>query len=141
GSSDVCSSDLAADAFGRSREAQETGLAAFYQGYSRQLLGQTRPATQDYLVALDTFPESDIVLNNMGYAQMELGRFDLALDYLRRAVTANPSNARAHLNLGLVRLATGQYDPAIASFEEAARLDPRLESQIGRAACRESDAP
>lgn len=118
----------AAQAFARSREIEENALAAFYHGYARQLQGETRAAIADYEVALEAFPESDIVLNNLGYAQLELGRFDLALDYLRRAVTANPSNARAHLNLGLVRLATGQYDPAIASFEEAARLDPRLES-------------
>lgn len=116
----------AADAFGRSREAQETGLAAFYQGYSRQLLGQTRPATQDYLVALDTFPESDIVLNNMGYAQMELGRFDLALDYLRSAIAANPNNAQAHLNLGVTYYAVQRYEDAIAEFAEAGRLDPNI---------------
>lgn len=118
----------AAQAFARSREIEENALAAFYHGYARQLQGETRAAIADYEVALQAFPESDIVLNNLGYAQLELGRFDLALDYLRRAVASNPSNARAHLNLGLVRFATGQYDSAIASFEEAARLDPRLTS-------------
>jgi tetratricopeptide (TPR) repeat protein len=118
----------AAQAFARSRAIEDNALAAFYHGYARQLQGETRAAIADYEVALEAFPDSDIVLNNLGYAQLELGRFDLALEYLRRAVAANPSNARAHLNLGLVRFATGQYDSAIASFEEAARLDPRLES-------------
>ncbi len=116
----------AVEAFGRSRAAQETGLAAFYQGYSRQLLGQTRPATQDYQVALETFPDSDIVLNNMGYAQMELGRFDLALDYLRRAIAANPNNPQAHLNLGVTYYAVQRYEDAIAEFAEAGRLDPSI---------------
>lgn len=116
----------AAQAFARSREIEENPLAAFYHGYARQLLGETRAAVADYQTALESFPDSDIVLNNLGYAQLELGRFDLALDYLRRAVAANPENARAHLNLGLARFAIGRYDDAITSFEEAARLDPSL---------------
>lgn len=116
----------AAQAFGRSREAQDTGLAAFYQGYSRQLAGDTRAAAQDYLVALEAFPDSDIVLNNLGYAQMELGRFDLALDYLRRATAANPNNAQAHLNLGVTYYAIQRYEDAIAEFAEAGKLDPGI---------------
>lgn len=116
----------AVQAFARSREAQDTGLAAFYQGYSRQLLGQTRAAVQDYEVALEAFPDSDIVLNNLGYAQMELGRYDLALDYLRRAIAANPENAQAHLNLGVTYYAVQRYEDAIGEFAEAGRLDPSI---------------
>lgn len=116
----------AADAFGRSRAEQETGLAAFYQGYARQLLGQSRAAATDYQVALETFEDSDIVLNNMGYAQLELGRFDLALEYLRRAIAANPDNAQAHLNLGVAYYAVQRFDDAIREFAEAGRLDPSL---------------
>ncbi len=116
----------AVQAFGRSRGEQETGLAAFYQGYARQLLGDTRAAAQDYQVALETFPESDIVLNNIGYAQMELGRFDLALDYLRRAIAANPQNAQAHLNLGVTYYAVQRFEDAITQFAEAGRLDPSI---------------
>lgn len=113
-------------AFGRSREQQETGLAAFYQGYARQLLGDTRAATQDYQVALEAFPDSDIVLNNLGYAQMELGRFDLALDYLGRAVAANPENAQAQLNLGLAYFAVQRYEDALTHFANAGSLDPQI---------------
>ncbi|NLG09478.1 MAG: tetratricopeptide repeat protein [Deinococcales bacterium] len=116
----------AVDAFGRSRAAQETGLGAFYQGYARQLAGDPRGALADYGVALESFPDSDIVLNNLGYAQLEVGRFDLALDSLRRAIAANPENAQAHLNLGVAYYAVQRYEDAIAAFAEAGRLDPGL---------------
>ncbi len=115
-------------AFQRSNAAQATGLASFYLGYSRQLGGDTRGAIADYQAALESFPDSDIVLNNLGYAQIELGRFDLALDYLRRAVAANPENAQAHLNLGIVYYAIQRFQESIDEFTEAGRLDPGLQA-------------
>lgn len=123
---DVNDFSAAVAAFGRSRAVQETGLGAFYQGYARQLAGDTRGAVADYRTALESFPESDTVLNNLGYAQLELGRFDLALDYLRRAVAANSENAQAHLNLGVAYYAVQRFEDAIAEFTEAGRLDPEL---------------
>ncbi|MCC6311765.1 MAG: tetratricopeptide repeat protein [Trueperaceae bacterium] len=123
---DVSDYAAAVAAFSRSTEAQANGLASFYLGYSKQLNGDTRGAVSDYEVALQTYPSSDTVLNNLGYAQIELGRFDLALDYLRRAVAANPQNAQAHLNLGIVYYAIQRFDDSITEFTEAGRLDPGL---------------
>lgn len=123
---DVQEFGAAIEAFGRSRAVQETGLAAFYQGYARQLSGDTRGAVADYGAALQAFPDSDIVLNNLGYAHLELGRYDLALDYLKRAIGANADNAQAHLNLGVAYYAVQRFDDAIAEFTEAGRLDAGL---------------
>lgn len=125
---DVRDYAAAVSAFQRSLDAQATGLAAFYLGYSRQFVGDTRGAIEGYEVALATYPDSDIVLNNMGYAQIELGRFDRALEYLRRAVAGNPANAQAHLNLGIVYYAIQRYDDSIAEFTEAGRLDASLQA-------------
>lgn len=125
---DVSDYAAAVAAFQRSNAAQATGLASFYLGYSRQLGGDTRGAIADYQAALESFPDSDIVLNNLGYAQIELGRFDLALDYLRRAVAANPENAQAHLNLGIVYYAIQRFQESIDEFTEAGRLDPGLQA-------------
>lgn len=125
---DVSDYAAAVAAFSRSTEAQANGLASFYLGYSKQLGGDTRGAVADYEVALQTYPSSDTVLNNLGYAQIELGRFDLALDYLRRAVAANPQNAQAHLNLGIVYYAIQRFDDSITEFTEAGRLDPGLQA-------------
>jgi len=123
---DVRDFAAAVSAFERSNELQPTGLASFYLGYAKQFSGDTRGAIGDYEAALESYPDSDIVLNNLGYSQIELGRFDLALDYLRRAVAANADNAQAHLNLGIVYYAIQRFDESIAEFTEAGRLDPGL---------------
>ncbi len=123
---DVGDPQAAVEAFGRSRQLQENGLNAFYQGYSYQLAGDSRSAIAAYNVALQQLPSSDIVLNNMGFAQFDVGRYDLALDYLRQAIAANPQNARAHLNLGMVYFGMQFYEQSIAPLQEAERLEPSL---------------
>src|SRR5690606_37680029 len=105
--------EAAAQAFARSRAEAENPLAAFYHGYAKQLTGDSRGAVADYEIALEAFPGSDIVLNNLGYAHLQLGRYDLALSYIRRAVGENPENSQARLNLGLVHYALRQYESAI----------------------------
>ncbi|HZJ08447.1 MAG TPA: tetratricopeptide repeat protein, partial [Trueperaceae bacterium] len=120
----------AAKAFARSREVDENPLAAFYHGYAKQLSGDTRGALADYEVALEAFPDSDIVLNNIGYAHLQLGRYDLALQNIRRAVEANPDNAQARLNLGLVHYALRQYEQAITELEAAVELDADLAGTV-----------
>jgi tetratricopeptide (TPR) repeat protein len=124
---DVQDYDAANDAFGRSLQAQAGNpLAAFYRGYTRHLTGDHRGAIADYQTALEAFGESDIVLNNLGYAYLQTGRYDMALSHLRRAVAANDGNAQAHLNLGLVQMTLQNYAQALAEFERAVELDPDL---------------
>ncbi len=120
----------AAEAFARSRAAGDTPLAAFYQGYALQLTGDARGALADYQVALKAFPDSDIVLNNVGYGHLQVGRYDLALDELGRAVDANPDNAQAHLNLGLTYYALGRYKDAVGAFDAAVAIDASLKDKI-----------
>ena len=122
--------ETAATAFARSRQASENPLAAFYHGYAKQLSGDVRGALADYQLALDAFPGSDIVLNNIGYAQLQLGRYDLALANINEAVALNPDNAQARLNLGLVHFALRNYQSAIDELQTAAELDPRLATTV-----------
>ena len=118
-------------AFTTARAAQDEGLIAFYQGYALYLTGQTRAATEAYARALETYPESDAVLSNLGLAQLELGRLDLALPNLEKAVAANDQNANAHLNLGQANYELGRYDVATSEWERAVALDAGLRSVVG----------
>lgn len=120
----------AATEFGRARELADQPLLAFYHGFALQLAGDLRAAVPAYQAALEGFPESDIVLNNLGYAQLALGRFDLALGTLRDAVRANPENAQAQLNLGLTFYGLRRWDDALAAWDAAVRLEPNLEQAI-----------
>ncbi|HKI57737.1 MAG TPA: tetratricopeptide repeat protein [Trueperaceae bacterium] len=122
----------AAQAFERTRQLDDNGLAAFFEGYALQLTGDPRSATVGYQAALKAFPNSDIILNDLGYAHLQLGRYDLALEQLDKAVSANPNNAQAHLNLGLTYYALGRYSDALKEFDAAVKLDPNLQSSVSQ---------
>jgi tetratricopeptide (TPR) repeat protein len=117
----------AADAFARARTFGDAGLLAFYEGYARQRAGDPRGAIAAYEAARADLEGNDVVLNNLGYAHLQVGRLDRALDVLRAAVEANPENARAHLNLGLAQYGSNRFSEAVASFDRALALDPTLE--------------
>ena len=72
-----------------------------------------------------------MLLNNLGYAQLQVGRLDLALETLRRALEADPGNARAHLNLGLTYYGLSRFADAADAFDEALAIDPSLASVAG----------
>jgi tetratricopeptide (TPR) repeat protein len=121
----------ARDAFGRARSLQDVGVVAFYEGYTRQMLGDPRGAIASYQAARGDLGDNDVLLNNLGYAQLQVGRLDLALETLRTAVTVNPGNARAHLNLGLAHYGLARFVDAVASFDAALAIDPSLAANAG----------
>lgn len=120
----------AASAFSRAYELSEHPLAAFYRGYALQLNGSIREALPAYQVAAEAYPDSGTVLNNLGYAQLQLGRLDLALDTLREALSSAEDNPRIHVNLGLTYYGLGRYDEALQAWEQAVALEPSLESDL-----------
>lgn len=116
--------------FSRALEHQDSGLIAFYKAYALQLSGQTRNAVAGYERALQDFPTSDVVLNNLGYAYLQLGRYDRALEYLNRAIETDPRNAEAQLNLGLTYYGLGRYANAVSAWEQAVSLNPAIRDSI-----------
>ena len=117
-------------AFDRAAELSPGGLPSFYQGYTRQLSGDLRGAVAAYDAALEDFttpnPGQATVLNNAGFAYFQLGRLDKAVDYLTRAVAADPSNSEAQLNLGLIYYDLGRLSDARAPLEAAVKGNPNL---------------
>lgn len=120
----------AVSAFSEARDLQDDPLIAFYQGYAHYLSGNPRAAAPAFQRALQAFPQSDILLNNLGLVQLELGRLDLALDYLQQATTINPQNDQAHLNLGLAYYRLAQFANAVESWERALNLNSTLEGTV-----------
>lgn len=116
--------------FNRARELEDHGLIAFYQALTAQRLGAPRAAVFGYLRALEAYPESDTVLNNLAYSYLQLNRYDLARIYLGKALAINPENAQAHLNLGLTYYALERFGPALDAWAEAIRLEPTLEAEL-----------
>ncbi|MBS3966071.1 MAG: tetratricopeptide repeat protein [Truepera sp.] len=112
--------------FRRARAAQDHGLLAFYEGYTLQLQGDLRGAVASYERALADLPNSATVLNNLGFAFFNLGRFDRALTHLAQATQADAANVQAQLNLGLVLYSLNRYRDALGPLERALALDPSL---------------
>jgi tetratricopeptide (TPR) repeat protein len=83
-----------------------------------------------YETALGGFLEADAgqatVLNNAGFAYFRLGRLDKAVDYLTRAVAADPENSEAQLNLGLIYYDLGRFEDALTPLEAALAQNPSL---------------
>ncbi len=125
-------SDVAAAerAFDRAAGLSPGGLPSFYQGYTRQLQGDLRGAVTAYETALEDFtvpgPGQATVLNNAGFAYFRLGRLDKAVDFLTRAVAADPENSGAQLNLGLIYYDLGRLSDARAPLEAALKGNPNL---------------
>lgn len=122
--------EAAQASFDRAAEAAPGGLPSFYQGYARQLRGDLRGAVSAYERALESFPEANAgqatVLNNAGFTYFRLGRLDKAVDYLTRAVAADPDNSRAQLNLGLIYYDLGRPADALGPLEAALAGNPSL---------------
>jgi tetratricopeptide (TPR) repeat protein len=75
-------------------------------------------------VSAKDYADSDIILNNIGYAYVQLGRYDLALENLSKAVTLNANNANANLNLGLTNYNLNRFAEAVKYFDAATALQP-----------------
>lgn len=120
----------ARNAFARARELDDNPLFAFYEGYASYFAGNSRDAVAAYTAALAGFPDSDIVLNNLGLAQLDIGRFDLAIESLERARSLNENNANARLNLGLAYYEVSRYGDALREWEAAIALDSSLQSAV-----------
>jgi len=78
------------------------------------------------------FPTDTGMLNNLGMALNQQGRFEEAVPFLRRAVALNERNIVARSNLGGALAGLGRYDEALAEFRSAAEEQPfAAEPRIG----------
>jgi len=105
-------------------------LLAFYLANALQRDGRPSEAIELYEVAREALPENGTILNNLGFAWLQAGRYDRALPTLREAVRVAPDNARAHLNLGLTFYGLARFDDALEAWERAVSLDPSLDAAI-----------
>ncbi len=60
-----------------------------------------------------------------GHKHLEEKRYELALQEMRRAVAADPSNPTGHMLLGVAQYWNGLVDESIGSYKTALELDPK----------------
>ncbi len=60
----------------------------------------------------------------LGSSHLRLGKYDLAISELQKAIYLNPNHALSHLQLGTVMLYSGRTDEAIQLFKTGLRYHP-----------------
>jgi tetratricopeptide (TPR) repeat protein len=69
----------------------------------------------------DPLPEQHF---NMGYDALQAGNYDLAIDYFKRCVEAQPDHKKAWYNLGHCYSNKAMYAEEVAAYEKALAIDP-----------------
>lgn len=121
----------ARQAFGRAIEAnglfEEAHLGV---GLSYLNEGNWAAAARKYEAAARKFPASAAAFE--GLAAAELGRNNIASadKAAAKALELDPSSAQAYRLRGEVEYARGDYEAALANWEKAGELNPRLSSEL-----------
>lgn len=116
------------------REAINTlGVILIHRKDYGRAVSVLKPLTDDILYQT---PEN--AWGNLGWAYLELGQLDAALDALSRSVAIQPNFCVGHFRLGLARSKKGDYAGASAAYTRALSVpDPRCkalqEAYLGRA--------
>lgn len=99
-----------------------------HRGNAFRGLGNADSAVESYKTAVDLEPTSSEALNNLGLIICRTNPGE-GLQYIRRAIEANPQNAQAHNTLGNALVNIGDLEGAQKSYLEAIRLADLTESK------------
>lgn len=94
------------------------------QGLALYRRGEFEAAEAFYRRVLATRPKDVIALNNSALVAKALGRPEVALVRLSKAVRHAPQSAQTHFNLANTLQECGRFDEAIASYQRATELNP-----------------
>lgn len=87
-----------------------------------------------YLKILANEPNHFKATQLQGVLKHQQGSFQVAADFLRRAVTLNPNSAMAHLNLGHTLWSLTEHEAALGHFQKSLRLNPNNTDALFHAA-------
>lgn len=80
---------------------------------------------RNYLLAIDEFnksielsPSDPHTYSNLGYVYYDMGMFDKALEYQKKALTIEPNLAYAHYGLALIYKRRGDLEKAVKHMDE-----------------------
>lgn len=102
-------------------------------------------AIDEYMLAIDYFVQADSirevgeVYNSIGLSYYYLGTFDIALEYLLKAVSSfeevknEIGCSRIYINIGMVYNRLGDYNSVIEYYKKAADLSDKLDEQERKA--------
>lgn len=121
---------------GKWRQAEEefTHALEIFPDYFQALIergdiyiaqGRIGEASQDFKNSLKINPEYGPALRGFGICEFHAGRYGDALDYLEKAVAAEPNVSRDFFLLALTYGALDRWGAARMAFQQALTLDPK----------------
>lgn len=93
------------------------GLLLMSQGRNAEAIERFQAARKDL-----QYRRPALVLNNLGHALYQEGRYEEALQVLDQAIQRSPQLCNAHFHRALVFEGLGRLDGALSSFEQAIAL-------------------
>ncbi len=87
-------------------------------------IDRLRRTQRIYSKLLEREPENADALHALGVIAHQQGNYQGALDFLTRAIAANPDRPQYHITIGIVHEALGSLDLAVAAYERAISLQP-----------------
>jgi predicted O-linked N-acetylglucosamine transferase (SPINDLY family) len=91
-----------------------------------QRAGRLAEAEGIYRRILDSKPNHSDALHLLGVLGYQVGRSDIAVDLIKKAIAVKGGIAAFHEHLGVALHSQGRLDEAVASFRRALGLDPSL---------------
>lgn len=98
--------------------------AALADAFEYHRRGRLSEAELGYRQVLEREPDQPDALHRLGIIAHQVGRNDLALQLIDRAIALNPMHAAYHNDAGIVLHALGRIDDAIARYRKALALEP-----------------
>jgi predicted O-linked N-acetylglucosamine transferase (SPINDLY family) len=110
-------------------------------GLKHQRIGQLAQAEALYKEVLKTQPNNANVLHLLGTIANQVGKNDIAIELISRAIAQNPAKPIYHNNLGNALKACGKINEAIKSYHAAIALSPTADffNNLGNALQEQGD--
>ena len=118
--------DRAIELYKESVEMYPTALAYTFMGWAYSMKGDYETAIEHCLKAIELDPDFGNPYNDIGAYLIALGRYDEAIPWLKKALTAKNYEPRhyPYINLARVYLAKGRFKDALWELENAIKIAP-----------------
>jgi len=95
-------------------------------GMAHHRAGRLREAETAYRQVLAEQPDQVDALQLLGSLSADIGRLDLAIELIGKAIQINPNVAQYHANLGALYARNKRFDEAAAALQRAIQLEPGM---------------
>jgi len=119
--------DRAVELYKKSIALHPTAEAHTFLGWTYHFQGKIEEAIAECKLAIEVDPDFGNPYNDIGSYLIGLERYDEAIPWLDRAITAKRYDPRhfPYFNLGRAYLAKGMINRARENFEQALEIEPR----------------